>query len=434
LRPNCETTLGSIWEAIKTKAKQVGEWIKENALAIIIAAVIVVAAIIVCVFCPAAVIAIIGIIVSALSAVMGIADLVCMAFTGKDVATWLAEDMHLTTLSQIYKGLGWGLDIASIILPVGAGIKSAMTVGKQTFTQASKTVLKQSWNGVKEGFAAFKTACKSDGIMKTLGKTSLKILGFDDIAELKNIGKFKNNSLIPLSSKHWDVDLDNMCMTPKSSEASAALKDASKKLKLEVELDSVPLTKNGKLIDVDWDAISMKIELPNGDTITHLDMDQGFDMKNLGFGGAEGGYDNALDKFMSTKKYNGFDGSLRGEIYGKPSSRVNDTLNGALKTDGVRYTSMSIDKKRPNSNGIFNVQGFTAHENYNMMYEHFVPSELHNFIDSPGGINHTGGIAHLKSEIRMIRNIDHLFVRSGVSTGINLLAAGESELRSYLFE
>ena len=434
LKPDSEK---SFWERMGDKisdaAKAIGKWMLDH-LDVIIAAVIIIAAIVICVFCPATAIAIIGIVVSALSAVMGIADLVCMAtHGGKDIATVLADSGH-GTLAKIWKGTSTGLDVASMILPVGAGIKSAMTVGKKTFAQASKAMLKDTWKsikgipkGIKDGFAAFKTACKSDGFMKTLGKTAWggfkSLTGLDDIAELKNIGKIKNNSLVALSSKNWDVDLDNMRMTPKTDKARNALEDASNKLNLNAKLDSVPLTKNGKLIDVDWDKISMKIDLPDGGgTITHLGKDQGFDMKNLGFGGTDDdAYDFAIDKFMSENNTKDFKNSLRGEIYGKPSSKVNDTLNDALHTDGVRYTSMSIDKKSPKSNGIYNVAGFTAHENYNLKYEHLVPHDLHNII------SHTGGASHLANEIRQIKNINHLFMRSGFSTAVNGVQAAVSD-------
>ncbi|MCR5019451.1 hypothetical protein [Ruminococcus sp.] len=417
LKPDSEK---SFWERMGDKisgaAKAIGKWMLDH-LDVIIAAVIIIAAIVICVFCPATAIAIIGIVVSALSAVMGIADLVCMAtHGGKDIATVLAESGH-GTLAKIWKGTSTGLDVASMILPVGAGIKSAMTVGKKTFAQASKAMLKDTWKsikgipkGIKDGFAAFKTACKSDGFMKTLGKTAWggfkSLTGLDDIAELKNIGKIKNNSLISLSGEHWDVDLDNMCMTPKSAKAQDALNSAGQKLGHNI--DSIPLTTNSGLIDVDWDQISMKIDLPDGGgTITHLGKDQGFDMKNLGFGGVRGkDYDYAVEKFISTD-YDRFGNSIRNEIYGNAGSRVNTTLNDVFGTNGVRYTSTS--KKT----GLFNSSGFTAHENYNMMYEHFVPTELHDII------SHSGGTSHLVNEISKIRNIDHLFMRSGVSTLIN---------------
>ncbi len=114
---------------------------------------------------------------------------------------------------------------------------------------------------------------------------------------------------------------------------------------------------------------------------------------------------------------------FRRQIYGNSPSRVNKSLNDVLQPNKkTRYTSMD------SSTGIFNVAGFTCHENYNLEFEHFVPSQLHD------AISHTGGASHLVSEISHIKNITHLFVRSGVSTGVNMLADGEKALRSALFD
>ena len=114
---------------------------------------------------------------------------------------------------------------------------------------------------------------------------------------------------------------------------------------------------------------------------------------------------------------------FRRQIYGNSLSRVNKSLNDVLQPNKkTRYTSMD------SSTGIFNAAGFTCHENYNLEFEHFVPSQLHD------AISHTGGASHLVSEIIHIKNITHLFVRSGVSTGVNMLADGEKALRSALFD
>ena len=114
---------------------------------------------------------------------------------------------------------------------------------------------------------------------------------------------------------------------------------------------------------------------------------------------------------------------FRRQIYGNSPSRVNKSLNDVLQPNKkTRYTSMD------SSTGIFNAAGFTCHENYNLEFEHFVPSQLHD------AISHTGGASHLVSEISHIKNITHLFVRSGVSTGVNMLADGEKALRSALFD
>ncbi len=442
LKPDCEKgRLERACEKVAKAAKAAWDWVVEH-IDKIIAAIIILAAIIICIVCPAAIVAIIGVIACALSAIMGIADLVCMAtHDGKDLATVLAENGH-GTLAKIWRGTSIGLDVASIILPVGAGFKAAMTVGGQTFAEVFKQTGKNALKGLKElpknmkqGFSTFKEFCKSGtkNIMKTTGSKVLSgfksLTGWDDISDLKNIGKIKNayggkltpkiledsagkkyKSLIE-SGKHWDIDVDNMRMVPKTSKAKDALNDAGKKLGRNI--DSIPLTKNCGLIDVDWDEVSMKIELPNGDTITHLGKEQKFNMKNLGFGGVnDDNFDFAVQKFISGD-YKSFDDSLRREIYGNPSSRANVTLNNTLNTDGVRYTSSGINKSKPQNNGIYNIAGFTAHENYNLKFEHFVPTDLHHLI------SHDGGASHLVNEIRKIKNIDHLFVRSGITTLIN---------------
>ena len=141
LRPNCETTLGSIWEYIKKKAKNAWEWVKENVIALAVAALIVIAAIVVVIVCPASLVAIIAVVVGALSAVMGIVDLVLIAATGDDLAGIIAgDDENNKTrkiLSQLYKGLGWGLDIASVILPIGAIPSAGANAYKTTFKYSS---------------------------------------------------------------------------------------------------------------------------------------------------------------------------------------------------------------------------------------------------------------------------------------------------------
>jgi len=179
LRPNCETTLGSIWEKIKSKAKQAWEWVKENVVALAIAALIVIAAIVVVIVCPAAVVAIIAVIVGALSAAMGIVDLIFIATTGNDFSGWL-KDKGFDTLSQIVKGVGWGLDIASIILPIGAVPSAGANAYKTTF----KEFIRHPFKSLK-GLGNNKVL-QNFGNMLKHPIVSLKGLAGDG---LKNIGK-----------------------------------------------------------------------------------------------------------------------------------------------------------------------------------------------------------------------------------------------------
>ena len=410
LRPDCEATLSSIWRSVTT-------WIKENAVALIVAAAIVLAAIVIVIVCPASVIAIIGIIVGALSAAMGIVDMAFMALTGNDLAGWL-DEQGFSTLSQIVKGVSWGLDIASIILPVGAGIKSAMTVGKQTFAQASKSMLRESLSGlrnsikgipkgIKEGFAAFKTACKSDGFMKTLGKTAWggasKILGLDDIAELKNIGKIKDgnvlkdvldNSIIDnKNNKHWTMDTDNLCMTPKTDSARAALADAN--TRLGTNFTSVPLTDKNGYIDVDWDKISVKT----------LGKEDGFNMKNLGLSGTKDRFDNKLDRFIGTGNKDQFKSGLMDEIFNNKGSKGRIALNNYLNNTGTTI----------------NLSGITFHENFDLKHENLVPTNLHNLL------GHIGGREHITNEIQAISYINRAIGRGTLFGGANLAADAARE-------
>jgi len=226
LRPNCETTLGSIWEYIKKKAKNAWEWVKENVVALAVAALIVIAAIVVVIVCPASLVAIIAVVVGALSAAMGIADLICIAATGNDIAGLIAGDGSSplrNILSQIYKGLGWGLDIASVILPIGAIPSAGANAYKTTFKElirhpfkslkglGNNKILKNFGNMLKhpivslKGFIVdgakgigkglkgafydgFKTGFK-DG-MKNLGKTGLKgIVSFTGLDKMNDARK-----------------------------------------------------------------------------------------------------------------------------------------------------------------------------------------------------------------------------------------------------
>ena len=209
LKPDSEKFLGKVGAFFES----VGKWISENAIALIVAAIIVLAAIVIVIVCPASVCAILAIIVGVASALMGIGDIVCMALTGKDFAGWLdSKGFHV--LSQIYTGLGWGLDIASLILPLGAlpsagasaykttlkelfrhPLQSLKNFGKNPALSKLKGILKTPFKSLKgfigNGAKAFKSKF-DDGIIKglgTLGKDALNgaidglkdVVGFDDL-------------------------------------------------------------------------------------------------------------------------------------------------------------------------------------------------------------------------------------------------------------
>ncbi|WP_024857290.1 hypothetical protein [Ruminococcus albus] len=399
LKPECE----------KSFFEKVGEFISENVIAFVVAAAIVLAAIVIVIVCPAAVIAIIGIIVGALSAAMGIVDMAFMALTGQDLAGWL-DEQGFSTLSQIVKGVSWGLDIASIILPVGAGIKSAMTVGKKTFAQATKSMIRESGRGLinsikgipnaaKEGFAAFKTACKSDGFMKTFGKTAWggikSLTGIDDIAELKNLTKIEDGNLLlgkgivtNSNKKHWDMDTVNMRMTPKTDEARKALNEANDILG--TNHTYIPLTNENGYIDAKWDEVS----------IITLGKDEKFNMKDLGFSGTDDDFKNKLDRFISNGDEKKFKKGLMDEIFNNNNSKGRVALNNYLQKSG---TTINLD-------------GITFHENFDLIHENLVPTKLHNML------KHTGGREHITNEIKMVKYFDKAIGRGSLFGGFNLAA------------
>lgn len=206
LKPECEKgKLEKLKDKIVKGAEAIWNWVVDN-LDKIIAAIIIIAAIVICIVCPAALVMLIGAIAAALSAIMNIADMVCLVMTGKDIATLLEENGH-GILAKIWRGTEFGLDIASIILPIGGGIKAGMEAGKMTFKQYMKQNLKKGfahlknfaqhpfktlreggkalWNGGKEGLKNFKNSCKENGFLKTFGRKlwggAKNVTGIDDI-------------------------------------------------------------------------------------------------------------------------------------------------------------------------------------------------------------------------------------------------------------
>ena len=227
LKPDCEKSyLQRACEKGIEITRAINNWIEEH-LDIIITALIVLAAVVICIFCPAAVIAIIGIIAGALSAVMGIADMVCMGVNnGKGIAETLADNGH-GTLAKIWSGTSDGLDIASLILPAGAGIKLFKSTAKTTLKSSLKNFAKHPFktigNGAKNKLKSIGTSIKkwgsefADSPMKKLKSSFVKQLksvsGYDDIADLSKIGELKKfvpkekligNTLDSLRNENFD--------------------------------------------------------------------------------------------------------------------------------------------------------------------------------------------------------------------------------------
>ncbi|WP_295156882.1 hypothetical protein, partial [uncultured Ruminococcus sp.] len=214
LKPDCEKTLlERIGEWVSSVGKAIAEWIADNIIAIIVAAVIIIAAILIVVFAPA-ICAIAAVIVAALSALMGIADIVCTIITGMDIGDW-AESKGWHVFSQIWKGASFGLMVAGIILPIGAMGTAGKNAAKEALKHPFKSLggmFKDGFKGIKLGLTGLKDTFLKDGFkagMKAIGKglggTALKILGFDDIKNGVNLTKafFQGKSF---------NQIDNMCM------------------------------------------------------------------------------------------------------------------------------------------------------------------------------------------------------------------------------
>ena len=214
LKPDCEKSLlERIGEWVSSVGKAIAKWVADNIIAIIVAAVIIIAAILIVVFAPA-ICAIAAVIVAALSALMGIADIVCTIITGMDIGEW-AESKGWHVFSQIWKGASWGFAIAGIILPIGAMGTAGKNAAKEALKHPFKSLgsmFKDGFKGIKLGLTGLKDTFVKDGFkagMKAigggLGKTALSLLGFDDLKNGFNLTKavFQGKSF---------NQIDNMCM------------------------------------------------------------------------------------------------------------------------------------------------------------------------------------------------------------------------------
>ena len=405
--------LSSVGEAIADFAKKAWEWCKENLstiITVITAAVIIIAAIVICIVCAPEIIAMIAIIVCAASAIYGLVDIGFMIFNeGKGIADTL-EEAGFTKLAAFCRGLDIGLSVASFILPIGAAIKTTMLVGKQTFLQATKTLLKTSWNNltssiknigpsIKNFFTnnpGFRAKAKAVGTALWSGFKSFT--GIDDIARLKELRTFsscKPGWIIDFNKDDWLFDKKTMTLQPNSDRAKEAIELANQAYRSagsDKIIDSIPLTRNNGFIDADWDGISLK-SLGNGD---------GFNFRDL--------WNEQIAALNDPGR------ELRSQIYGVKDSRVNTVLNGSLKPsdpDYIRYTAST------RSAGVYNSLGFTAHENFNLLQENIVPTIIHNrgIGGNGAGIFHYGGINHLKRLVETVPIIDRSIFRSGFFAG-----------------
>lgn len=185
LRPDCEKVFGKLRRFVSEAAAAIGQWVMDN-LDKIIAAIIVIAAIVIVIVCPAAACAVIAIIVSVMSALMGIADIICMIAFGKDVAGCF-EALGWNTASKVWKGVALGLDIASVILPIGALPSAGANAYKTTFKELFRHPVK-SLKGLGNNMAV-----KNFGSMLRHPITALKDFGKSGINSLKEA--FKDGAL-----------------------------------------------------------------------------------------------------------------------------------------------------------------------------------------------------------------------------------------------
>ena len=383
--------LSGVGEAIADFAKKAWEWCKENLstiITVITAAVIIIAAIVICIVCAPEIIAMIAIIVCAASAIYGLVDIGFMIFNeGKGIADTL-EEAGFTKLAAFCRGLDIGLSVASFILPIGAAIKTTMLVGKQTFLQATKTFLKSSLKNIGPSIKNFFTKnpgfkAKAKALGTALWSGFKGLTGIDDIERLKELRSFKNfkpGMLFKYNANDWELDKATMTLSPISEKAQHTIDVANQVYKdagSSKMIDSIPLTKNNGYLDINWEDISIK----------SLGSSDGFNFRGLDVWQPEG---------------------LRNEIYGGKSSRVNQVLNGGLSPSDSAYRRFTSNG--PMGKGEYNVLGFTAHENYGLTTENIVHSIIHN--PGKGGLSHVGGVEHLTRLMEAVPIMDRSIFRS----------------------
>ena len=246
LKPECEK---SMREKAKEKWDKFKSWCQDHVVGIFTAVAVILVAAVAAVFLgPAFVAAICAAIALACTA----GDLIAMAVTGKDMYTFLKDGDH-PILAEIFGGLQWGCDIASILIPAASFIKQGASFiskfGMKQFLKSSKQSfvlsIKSTWNqlfhsGWKQGF-----------------KNSFKIFvfNFDDL-------KRSNAPMKMVNSQQWISD--GKKLVPKSGGSN--YKDCIKALK-EIGLDGLPIDKRGNSDPYALNKYILKDCYPNGITV-----------------------------------------------------------------------------------------------------------------------------------------------------------------------
>lgn len=246
LKPECEK---STKEKIKEKWNNFKNWCKEHVVGIITAIAVVIVAAVAAVFLGPAFIAAIC---AAIALLCTVGDLIAMAITGKDIYTLLKGSRH-PILAEMFGGLQWGCDIASILIPAASFIKQGASFiskfGMKQFLKSSKQSfvlsIKSTWNqlfhsGWKQGF-----------------KNSFKIFvfNFDDL-------KRSNAPMKMVNSQQWISD--GTKLIPKSG--SSNYDDCIKALE-KIGLDGLPIDKRGNFDPYALNKYILKDCYPNGITV-----------------------------------------------------------------------------------------------------------------------------------------------------------------------
>jgi hypothetical protein len=357
LRPECDKS----WlEKAGEWISSAGQWCKEHIVTLV--TVIVVIAI-------AAVAAICGVAIAAIAAIAGlvallltVADVICMAATGKDIATML-RDNGLDVLADIFQGVSIGSDIVSIVFPVGAALKTMAKVGVKAFAKGSIA-------GIKAGFKesidnVFRSGFKNG--LKNAGK--ILIFDIDDLTKIKDGKRVFNlmEETVKMEKPYRNWVIDNNQLIP-SSEVKPG-KFNPNDLTMEEIMNQDKFSKFQKTIsykngypDMSPFAVAeVNIKMTNPDSDT-------------------------LNKYIS--------GSI-GE----------SEFSYQLRDRNYKSTYKQLELKYNKSFNDFKKQAgyqLTIHEDLNMKKCFLVPTEIH------ANVGHTGGVANYKFIFNSIPNANNI--------------------------